>query len=131
MVDKYHCYALDKLKWLCVFKQTNSRVPAYRWLSPWLFHLNQFLFVGAMIIWGLFVIMDSPQFSALVARSVKGENTGSALTIVNSIGFLITIISIQLLNSFSQVMDVRFLFLILVPGPLFGLLSLAGKRDSK
>ncbi|MGB3465182.1 MAG: MFS transporter [Cyclobacteriaceae bacterium] len=97
-------------------------------ISPLLFSLPLSFFIIAMVIWGFFVIMDSPQFSTLVAQSVPGENTGSALTIVNSIGFFITIISIQLLNSLQAILEVRYLFLILLPGPVFGLIGLLKKK---
>ncbi|HSF54934.1 MAG TPA: MFS transporter, partial [Algoriphagus sp.] len=48
-----------------------------------------------LLLWGILVVSDSPQFSTLVAKSVKPEHRGSALTIVNCIGFGLTILSIQ------------------------------------
>lgn len=99
--------------------------------SPLLFSLPRWGFVAAMIIWGLFVIMDSPQFSTLVAQSASAENKGSALTIVNSIGFLVTIFSIQLLSSLLEIIPTQFLFLALLPGPVFGLISLRDRSVNK
>ena len=77
-----------------------------------------------MLIWGMFVVSDSPQFSALVAKYAVSKTRGTALTIVNSIGFAITIISIQLLNYIIDFIDIKFIFLILVIGPLFGIFSM-------
>ncbi len=87
-------------------------------LSPLVFIVPKFLFLLFLVIWGMAVITDSPQFSTLVAQSAPAESVGTALTIVNSIGFAITIFSIQLLSSF---VDQEWLFIMLVPGPLFGL----------
>jgi MFS family permease len=80
---------------------------------------NAFLFFTLMIIWGLSVVADSPQFSTMVAQSAPPEYKGTALTIVTSIGFAITIISIQLLKLFFD-NDIRMIW-ILLPGPIVGL----------
>lgn len=99
-------------------------------ISPFMFDLNSvFLFLGFLLFWGMVVIADSPLFSTLVAQNVKAETKGTALTIVNSIGFGITIISIQLLNYFQDIADPKFIYLILAMGPLFGLIFL--RRKSK
>jgi len=75
------------------------------------------------------VITDSAQFSTLVAGAAPAEIKGTALTLVNSIGFAISILSIQLLSYLVDKINPSFLFLPLVIGPLFGLYSLAKKRS--
>jgi predicted MFS family arabinose efflux permease len=100
-------------------------------LSPFLFQLPVVLFLILLLFWGMAVITDSPQFSTLVAQSAPKTNIGTALTIVNSIGFAITIVSIQLVNYLSQLIPIQFLFLILVAGPLLGLLSMRNYRQPK
>jgi predicted MFS family arabinose efflux permease len=76
-----------------------------------------------MIIWGISVVGDSPQFSTLVSRFALPERRGSIITLVTSIGFAITIVSIQLLDFlfvyFSN--DLR-IFWVLCLGPVIGLL---------
>jgi hypothetical protein len=67
------------------------------------------------------VVGDSPQFSALNAENAPLEYVGSALTIVNSIGFLITIFSIQLASAILTHISAQYIFLLLVPGPIIGL----------
>jgi hypothetical protein len=46
--------------------------------------------------WGITVAGDSPQFSALTARNAPPQAVGSVLTLTNSIGFAISIVSILL-----------------------------------
>lgn len=80
-----------------------------------------------LFVWGIAVIMDSPLFSTLVAQNAPSENKGTALTIVNSIGFLITIFSIQLLNSLLLISDSPAVFMLLAIGPILGLIALSRK----
>lgn len=81
------------------------------------------VFIGFIIFWGWVVVADSPLFSTLVAENSNPQVRGSALTIVNCIGFSITIISIQLLNYLRDIIPPGNLYLLLALGPAFGLLS--------
>jgi len=81
-------------------------------------------FVAFLLFWGVVVVGDSPQFSALNAQSAPRERVGSALTIANCVGFGITIFSIELLNAASRAIAPQWLFLLLVPGPVLGLAAL-------
>lgn len=93
-------------------------------LSPLLFVAPLPVFLAFLLFWGVAVVGDSPQFSALNAANAPRELVGSALTIANCIGFAITIFSIQLLNAAAAWMPVQYLFLLLAPGPVFGLLAM-------
>ena len=90
-------------------------------LSPAFFLAPPAVMLIAYLIWGLAVVADSPQFSSLVATTAPDTNKGTALTIVNCIGFSITIASIQLL---SVPLSEQYLFILLVPGPIFGMWSM-------
>lgn len=99
---------------------------------PLIYLLPTPLFLGVMLFWGIVVVGDSPQFSALVARFAPGELLGSALTLVNCIGFSITIVSIQLTAFLSEYLPPMVLFLLLLPGPLWGVTALRQmKRDAE
>ncbi|MEL7122196.1 MAG: MFS transporter [Bacteroidota bacterium] len=97
-------------------------------LSPLLFTVElPYLFVGFLFFWGLVVIADSPLFSTLVAQNAEAEIKGTALTIVNCIGFALTIFSIQLITLLYTTMDVTMIYLFLAIGPLFGLIAISRK----
>lgn len=93
-------------------------------LSPLLFHAPPVVFLAFLLFWGVVVVGDSPQFSALNARYAPPQLVGSALTIANCIGFSITILSIQLLAALAEFLDIVYLFLPLAIGPIVGLLAL-------
>jgi MFS family permease len=90
-------------------------------ISPLVLTLNPAFIYSYFLFWGMVVIMDSPQFSTLIAQSAPQEHKASALTIVNCIGFSITILSIQLLNLLSDRVPAGWLFFLLLPGPALGL----------
>ncbi|MFT6797224.1 MAG: MFS family permease [Maribacter sp.] len=97
--------------------------------SPLFFQSNTLLFLGGWCLWGMAVTADSPQFSNLVATAAPSKLKGTGLTLVNCIGFTITIGSIQLLAKFSQAISPEYTFLVLALGPLFGLWQLSGHKN--
>ncbi len=93
-------------------------------ISPLLFVTPFPIFLLGLILWGVVVVGDSPQFSALIARHAQPELVGTSLTMVNSIGFLLTIPSMQLIGYLSHLLPTRYLFLCLLVGPVLGLISM-------
>ncbi len=67
-------------------------------ISPLFYSLPYWLFLLLLFVWGLAVVPDSPQFSTLVAKYAPDPLRGTALTIYNSIGFTITIISLLVID---------------------------------
>lgn len=100
-------------------------------ISPLIFYANsEILLIGFLIFWGLVVIADSPLFSTLVAKTAVSNSRGTALTIVNCIGFSITIFSIQLLNMLIKHITPNLIFMVLAIGPAFGLIALFRRRNT-
>ena len=100
-------------------------------ISPLLFMIpSQTLFMVILSLWGMVVIADSPMFSTLVAQNADPVYKGTALTIVNCIGFSITIVSIQLILLLQYYLNATYLLLILGIGPLFGILSIFKKKTT-
>jgi len=93
-------------------------------LAPLLFQLPEAAFLGGMLLWGFAVVGDSPQFSTIVAKTAPPDLVGTALTIVNCIGFALTILSIQLLNALSPLFPLETLLPLLALGPALGLAAL-------
>jgi len=80
------------------------------------------LLLGALAwTWGFFVIADSAQFSALVTESVPPHAVGTALTVQTSVGFLLTSVSISLVNPIVSLVGWKWLFPVLAFGPVFGI----------
>ncbi len=99
-------------------------------ISPLVFSTASLNFLLVFLIfWGLVVIADSPLFSTMVAHNAVPQFKGTALTIVNCIGFAITIVSILLLTALSKIVDWHYLYLILAIGPILGLAALWFKKN--
>jgi MFS family permease len=75
-------------------------------------------------VWGFFVIADSAQFSALVTESVPAHAVGTALTVQTSLGFLLTMVSIQLVPPLAGAFGWRWAFPVLALGPACGIAAI-------
>ncbi|WP_229201272.1 MFS transporter [Arcticibacterium luteifluviistationis] len=95
-------------------------------ISPFMLGLNsEVFFIGFLLFWGLMVTADSPLFSTLVAQNAIPELKGTALTLVNCLGFAISIFSIQLLNEMKSYTDSNSIYVVLAIGPVLGLWALS------
>lgn len=93
-------------------------------LAPWLLQAGDALFAAWLLVWGITVAGDSPQFSALTAQNAPPQAVGSVLTLVNSIGFGISILSIQLFVTLAERHELGTLLPWLGLGPLLGVWAL-------
>ena len=92
--------------------------------SPLFFYVPPFIFLFFLFVWGFTVVGDSPQFSTIVATIAPKLYIGTALTIVNCIGFALTIFSIQLVAWAKDIVGISNVFLLLMIGPIIGLLAI-------
>ncbi len=86
-----------------------------------LFGASMWLVAPLALIWGFFVVADSAQFSALVTESVPAHAVGTALTVQTSIGFLLTMLPMQLVPMLARQSGWRWSFAILSIGPAAGI----------
>jgi MFS family permease len=93
-----------------------------------LFGANPILLLIVAAIWGASVVADSAQFSACVTELGDPQYLGTALTIQTCLGFLLTTISIELIPHVERILGWRYAFIILAPGPLFGVISMIRLR---
>ena len=93
--------------------------------------LSGFLFGGPIWVlgalamtWGFFVIADSAQFSTLVTESVPAHAVGTALTVQTSLGFLLTMLPMQVVPLIAQKVGWRWGFAVLALGPIAGIAAI-------
>jgi MFS family permease len=79
--------------------------------------------LAILMVWGITVVADSPQFSALSVKACPASMLGGALTLQNSVGFLLSACSILWTATSYYSLDARVSWLLL-PGPILGLLAM-------
>ena len=89
-------------------------------LSPLLFGAPTWLLMIALLVWGIAVIADSAQFSALATELAPPHAVGTALALQTSLGFLLTIASIQLVPMLADTLGWRWALAVLAVGPFAG-----------
>ncbi len=89
-------------------------------LLPLAFALPAWAFAAYVIFWGVVVVGDSPQLSTLTARATPPELVGTGLALVTSIGFGLTIVSIEVAGA----LEPKTALTALVVGPILGVLAL-------
>ncbi len=90
-------------------------------LAGLLFGSSFFLLVPLALVWGYFVIADSAQFSALVTEVSPSHAVGTALTIQVAVGFLLTMVTIQIVPAIADIAGWRCAFPVLAAGPALGI----------
>ena len=78
------------------------------------------LLYALIVVWGFSVVADSAQFSALVSEHAPRDHVGTALTLQTCVGFLLTMVTIELLPRVAAATSWQWASLLLVPGPLLG-----------
>lgn len=82
------------------------------------------LLVPIAAVWGMSVIADSAQFSALVTELAPPHAVGTALTLQTSLGFLLTTVTIQMVPHMVGWVGWQWAFPALALGPLAGIAAI-------
>jgi len=80
------------------------------------------------LLWGFAVVADSAQFSAAVSELADKRFVGTALQVQTSLGFLLTLVTLQLTPMLIERVGHEWAYLLLVPGPVFGIVSMIRLR---
>jgi len=80
------------------------------------------------LIWGVAVVADSAQFSAAVSELTDRRYVGTALTIQTSVGFLLTLVPLQIVPMLVDALGWKYVFSVLAIGPAFGIWSMLRLR---
>ena len=86
-------------------------------LSPWIVW-------PLLLVWGFFVVADSAQFSAIVTEVAPPHAVGTALTMQTSVGFLLTMLTVQGVPWLAESFGWRWAFVLLALGPVAGIASI-------
>ena len=86
--------------------------------------LPLWLVVVLAIAWGLTVVADSAQFSAIVSERADQSYVGTALTVQLASGFLLTVTTIWLVPMLRDASGWWLAFAALAPGPLLGAVAM-------
>jgi sugar phosphate permease len=93
-------------------------------LIGWLFGASSWVLAPLTWIWGFFVVADSAQFSAMVTEVAPAHAVGTALTLQTSLGFLLSVVTIQLVPVLVDACGWPWAFPILALGPAAGILAI-------
>lgn len=96
----------------------------------WLLGAPPWIVSFVAVIWGVTVIADSAQFSAGIAELSEPDSVGTMLTLQTCAGFLLTLVSIQLVGPVAEALSWPGAFTMLALGPLLGCLAMARLRAS-
>lgn len=86
------------------------------------------LLVAVVLVWGVTVIADSAQFSASIAELSEPDSVGTLLTTQTCTGFLLTLVSIQLVPRVEAAFGWAGAFTMLAIGPVLGCVAMARLR---
>jgi MFS family permease len=84
--------------------------------------------IAVGLVWGVTVVADSAQFSAAVTELSAPQYIGTALTLQTAVGFLITIISINLIGAAKDLIGWQWAFTLLSVGPFLGVYAMLRLR---
>ncbi len=83
------------------------------------------------VVWGIAVIPDSAQFSAIVADNCPSELSGSLLTLQTALGFTLTIATVQITPVAAAAFGWPVVLAALAIGPAVGIAAMLPLRRSR
>lgn len=90
----------------------------------WLVGAPGWVVLPLLLVWGVTVVADSAQFSALVTEVAPPHVAGTALTLQTSLGFALTAFSVWAVPVVAEAAGWGWAFALLAPGPFVGVLAM-------
>lgn len=100
-------------------------------ISPLIILAPLWIVLPFWFIWGFSVVADSAQFSTLSAQTAPSNVLGSALTLINALGYMTTALAVELIAVLLGTVPEGWLAWCLLPGPILGIWSLRGLKQNK
>jgi MFS family permease len=97
-------------------------------VTGFLFGAEPWLLFAICLVWGIAVVADSAQFSSAIAELAEPAFIGTMLTVQTCTGFLLTLVTIQLMPPLVRAGGWPLAFAVLAIGPALGVLSMAKLR---
>ena len=88
-----------------------------------------YLLLATALIWGVAIVADSAQFSAIVSEVSDPDYVGTALTMQTALGFLLTAFSIRAIAWVGTNYGWRWAAASMAIGPLLGIVAMLGLLD--
>ena len=82
-----------------------------------------------VVVWGLTIVPDSAQFSALVADASPPDQAGSLMTLQTSIGFALTCVTVQATPTLAAWLGWPPVLALMALGPAFGIVAMRKLQD--
>jgi MFS family permease len=93
--------------------------------SPVFFAAPTSALVVFLLVWGAAVIADSGVFSTSLSEIATKSLVGTALTTQLAVGFLLTVVTVQLVPLAADLLGWRYVFVLLAPGPVIGAVAMS------
>ncbi len=92
--------------------------------AGWLVGAPAWIVLPVLVAWGLTIVADSAQFSALVTEVAPPHAAGTALTLQTCLGFALTTVSIWAVPVIAELAGWGWAFALLAPGPALGIVAM-------
>lgn len=96
-----------------------------------LFFRNFWVIAAVALVWGLSIVADSAQFSAIVSEVSDQRYVGTALTLQTALGFLLTVVSIRVTAYIGHHAGWDSAAASLAVGPALGILAMLQLRPRR
>jgi MFS family permease len=96
-----------------------------------IFFNHFYMLLVIALIWGVAIVADSAQFSAIVSEVSNPDYVGTALTMQTALGFLLTAFSIRAIAWIGTHYGWRWAVVSMAVGPLLGIVAMMGLTTNK